>query len=220
VSDVADPRENLGVGEGAPPPGPLGGGPSLEDEERAMKGGKWKMMVAMILAVIAAVGLLVFAMRGDDSEQYRTLGRNVNGADGAHFNQFWGCALQNVDLRNLNKSQDLEAQIHRRAQTGTKRYTAMIDQRCMPKLAELKPKLDALIPPDDMREQLRAMSASAGDLRDAWAAYIAFVGGLQEPYDPEGNAEREHVNKIAKGWFDYRRSRKTINDAIREKINE
>ena len=217
---MADPRENLGVGGGAAPAGPLGGGPSLEDEERAMKGGRWRMIVGMIVAVAASVALLAWFLAGDDSEQYRTFGRNVNGADGEHFNQFWGCALQNVDLRNLNKAEDLVAQIHRRAQQGTKRYTAAIDQRCMPKLVELKPRLEALIPPQDMQDELRGLATAAGDMRDAWAAYIAFVGGRQEPYDPEGVDEQAHVTKIAKGWHEYRRSRKAINDALREKINE
>jgi hypothetical protein len=220
VPAVADPRENLGVGGGAAPVGPLGGGPSLEDEEKAMKGGRWRMIVGMIVAVLAAVGLLAWAMTGDDMQEYRTFGRNINGYDGEHFNQFWACTLQNVDLRNLNKTEDLVAQIHRRAQTGNKRYTAVVNQRCMPKLAELKPKLDALIAPADMQAQLQELSNSAGQMRDAWAAYIAYVDGLTEPYDAEGEAAQDHVRSIAKGWYDYRRSRKTINDALKTKINE
>jgi hypothetical protein len=221
---VADPRENLGVGGGGGAPlGPLGGGPSLEDEEKAMQSGKWRMVVGMIVAVVAAIALLGwFLTQGGDTDTYRTFGQNVNGARQAHFDQFYGCALRGVDLRNLNKTQDLVDQIHRRAQQGQKRYAGLVNEQCMPKLVELKPTLDALIAPEDMREQLRSLSSAAAAVRDSWAAYIAYVNGLppEEPYDPESEGAQEHVTKIAKGWFDYRSAHKAINDALRAKLNE
>lgn len=214
---MGDANENLGVGGGRPPMSPLGG-PSLDAEEKAMRKGKGRMLAGMIAAVVAAVVLaVVFLASGGEAEAYRQFGRNVNGLKQEHFDQFWGCALRGENLADINDNEALMAQIDLRGVQGSKRYVAHVRDDCMENLAELRSKLDALIPPEDMQGDVNELAEATSQLRSAWSNFIAHVDSA-ETYDSD--AAREPITQIARGWYDFRRVHAQINSTIREKIGE
>ncbi len=207
---------DVGIGGGTPPLGPVGG-PSLEDEEKAMHSGRWRMMTAMIVAVVLAVGALVWYMgSGGEDEAYATFGRNINGLGEKYFDQFWGCALRGTDLRNLHNDQDLRDNINLRAQQGGKAYADHVREQCLPMLGKLDDGLTKLLPPTEMQKDFQAMAASVPALESAWSGYIAYVDGLSGPYDPEAASEK--LGKIARGWYDFKRTHASLNKALRSKL--
>lgn len=210
---MADPNENLGVGGGMPPLGPVG---SLEAEEKALKKGKGRMLAGMIVAAIAAVAFLVWYMSSGGEDAYGTFGRNINGYDQQYFDQFWGCSLQGVDLRNIRTNDDLRGEIHERAARGGPRYAAHVRERCMPKLAEMEPKLTALIPPEDMAAKLTELNETVQRLRAAWGDFAGYLENLEGGYD-EDDAD-EKVGQIARAWYDYSRTHNELNRSVREKL--
>ncbi|MEQ9073347.1 MAG: hypothetical protein RLP09_05780, partial [Sandaracinaceae bacterium] len=87
-----DPNLNLGVGGGQPPF--LQRGPSLEEEEKAMRKGNTGVLIGgAVAALLAVVGLAVLLLSGDDGGEYRAIGQQINGMKTEHFDGFWTCAL-------------------------------------------------------------------------------------------------------------------------------
>jgi len=211
---MSDSNDNVPVGGGQPPLPPLGGA-SFEAEEKALKKGRGRMMAAMIGGVLAALAALAFFMAPDERETYREFGKKVNGLDEQYFDAFWACAFQNVDLRNLRTNEDLEAQIQRRSGQATKRYGAYVRDRCLPKLTTMEPKLEALLPPDDFKTQIRELSRSLNTVRSSWSEFIAYLDTVDE-YDQD--LARPGVSKISKGWYDYRRAHSALNKSLRERL--
>ena len=214
---MGDANDNLGVGGGQPPQGPLGG-PGLDAEEKAMRKGKGRMLAGMITAVVVAVVLaVVFMASGGEAEAYRNFGRNINGLKQAHFDQFWACALRGVNPAQVNDNEALQSQIHVRSLQGNKRYAEHVRDECMPKLQELRPKLDALIPPEEMQPKVRELGEAASALRSAWSNYIAYLE-TDDGYDED--TAQEPITNIARGWYDFKRVHGEINSEIRDKIGE
>lgn len=213
---MSDPNDNLQLG-GAPPPLSPIGGPSLADEEKAMRGGKGGMIAGMIITGVLIVGAVVIILfGGDGNDSYRTFGQNINGLDSEKFDPFWSCAFQGGFEAESN--QQLQEAIHQRAARGQERYAAMVRDDCMQKLEELEPGLTSLIPPEDMVEDLHDLETSVRDLRGGWSDFIAHLDGLEGDYDPE--AAGESVGRITKGWFDYRTTHSRLNATLREKLEE
>jgi hypothetical protein len=197
---------------GAAPP--LVPGPSLEAEEKAMRGGRGGLVAAGVVAVLIVVAAVVALVMGNDDSAYETLGRNVNGAKGELFDGFWHCTFgRDIDVRS---NEDLMRELELRASRGGKRFGENVRERCLPKLTELEPRLDVLIPPDDMRPALNDLLQATRDLRGAWSDYLAYLDGLEGPYDEEEAHDR--VVRIARGWFDFKNAHKALNDALREHL--
>ncbi|MBX3273331.1 MAG: hypothetical protein KF729_23915 [Sandaracinaceae bacterium] len=212
---MSDPNLNLGVGGGSPP---LGGGPSLQDDEAALrKGSVLPLIVGIVAAIGLVVGLGVVLLSGEDNEQYEVLGRNVNGMKAEHFDQFWGCALPNQPLDRLRTNQDLGEAIQKRASSSPQRYAAHVRSKCLVKLTEHGPRLRQLIPPEDLGAQLDALQAALTQLTDGWNGYLDALDRSSEGYD-EG-AAAPHLSKIAKGWYDYRTAHGQLNDTVRERLH-
>lgn len=211
---ASDPNDNLGVGGGMPPMSPLGG-PSLEAEEKAMRKGKGRMLAGMIVAGLVAVSLLVvFMASGGENEAYSNFGQNINRVKGT-FDQFWGCSLRGVNLRDITDNAALQAQIERRAQQGGARYAAQVREQCIEQLGTLRPELDALIPPEDMQADVNALAEASSQLRSAWVNFIAYLE-TDEGYDPE--TAHEPITNIARAWYDWKRIHSQINANVREKL--
>jgi hypothetical protein len=195
-----------------------GRGTSLEDEEKALKKGNTWVLVAGVLAGLAVVaGLVAVLARNDPSAPYRTIGQRVNGMKDEHFDGFWACALPNERLDRLRNNEDLTYAITRRASTTPGAYAQHVRQRCLVKLTEHQPPLQALIAPEDLQAQLSALSTATDDLRAAWNGYLEYLE-TAESYDDE--AARPQLIKIAKGWYDYKRAHGEINTTIREHLNQ
>ena len=198
---------------GAAPP--LVPGPSLEDEERAMRGGRGGLVAAGVVAVLIVVAAVIALMMGDDNSAYETLGRNVNGAKGQHFDGFWHCTFQGDPT--IRSNEDFVRELESWADRGGKRFGAHVRDRCLHELDELEPRLEVLIPPDDMRPALNDLIQSVRDLRGAWSDYLAYLDTLEGPYDVDQGHER--VVRIARAWFDFKTAHKTLNDALRERLD-
>lgn len=209
-----DPNDNLGVGGGAPPPSTLA---SLEAEEKAMRSGKGRMLVTMGAAVVAAVALLIWFMSPDATQQYREFGKKINGLDAAHFTPFMGCMLRGEDLRNIRGGAELRAELNLRAGRGGKAFGVYLRDQCSPKLADYEPKLEALIPPPDLSEALRALTVAIGALRGATSEYVAFLDE-HETYDVD--AAKPAVDKVIKAWFDYKVAHRAVNDGVRSRTTQ
>ncbi len=197
---------------GAPPLGP---GPSLEDEEKAMKSGKGGLIAILGGIVVLAVGGLAFMMSGGDAEAYETLGQNVNGAKRELFDGFWGCVFQG-DTDPANNT-ELASELHQRAARGSERFAEYVRRSCLPKLTELETRLRALIPPEDMVQSVNELIAATETMKGGWSDYVAYVEALEGPYDETTAADK--VSTIARGWFEFKSTIGAINRAVREKIS-
>jgi hypothetical protein len=212
---MSDPDLNLGVGGGPPP---LGGGPSLEEDEKALKKGRTGVLVGGVLAAVAATAGLVFLLvSGDDGEAYGAVGRQINGMKQEHFDAFWACALPNERLSDLRSDQDLRHAIEERARTAPGRYARHVREQCLVKLSEHEPRLQELVPPEDLQGQLAELSTALGDLRAGWDGYLDELDDVEGTYDEE--AFGPHLHDIAKGWYDYRHAHNQLNASIRERIH-
>lgn len=196
---------------GAPPLGP---GPSLEDEEKAMRSGKGGLFAILGGIVLLIAGGLAFMMSGGDAEAYQTLGQNVNGAKRELFDGFWACVFQgNTDPEN---NTELVSEIHQRAARGTARFGEYVRRSCMPKLTELETRLRALIPPEDMVQHVNELVAATETLKGAWSDYVAYLEALEGSYDEDTASDK--VSAIARGWFEFKSTAGAANRAIGEHL--
>ena len=172
------------------------------------------MVVAAVVAALVVLGAVIALMMGDDNSAYETLGRNVNGATGEHYDHFWHCVFAGEP--SIRSNEDFVRELDARAELGGKRFGALVQERCIDHLAELESRLEVLIPPDDMRPAKNDMVEAVRDLRGAWSDYLASLDTLAGPYDREES--RDQVTRITRAWFDYERAHGAINEAIRERL--
>jgi hypothetical protein len=203
-------------------PGVGGGTPqltrSMADEEAAMQTGKGRMMAAIIgTVVVVIVGAALFLVQDKGQEQYREAGKVVNGANiKGNFDTFWGCALQGVNLRDLDTADALIAQVDTRGSEGRTKYAKHIESRCVKKLSDMQSKLDILTVPQELQTDLSAMKDASSQLRGAWSSYMVYLTDSKESYD-EGEA-RNKVKEIARGWFEFKKAHSSLNKRLREKL--
>jgi len=208
--------ENMGIDGGDQPP--LGGGSSLDDDEKALrKGNTGPLIIGLLAAVVVTGGLGYVLMQGEDGDQYGTIGSAINGMKQEHFDQFWACALPNQSLSELRNDQDLRSAIHKRARRVPRAYASHVREQCLVKLNEHGPNLRALIPPEDLTAQLADLQTAITDLTDACTEYITYLEGATEGYSEDD--ARPTISKIAKGWYDYRHVHSGLNSSIRDHID-
>ncbi len=214
---MSDPNDNMGVGGGQMPLGPVA---SMEADSKAMKSGRGRMLAAMIGSVVLAViALIAYMASGGETEMYSQFGRNINGLRTNNFDVFWGCALRGENLGDINDNTALMAAINRRAANGRGNYARHVRDECMETLAELEPALQALIPPPEMQEKVRELEGAVGQGRSAWSGYIAYLEGIPEGEGYDEEDASEHVTAVARSWYDYRRLHNELNGMIAEKLD-
>lgn len=197
--------------------GPPLGGPSLEDDEKALKKGNTWVLVVGLVAGLAVVAGVIVLLASEQPNQYGTIGQQINGMKAQHFDAFWACALPNERLDELRSDQDLRVAINRRAHSSPGGYAQHVRQDCLVKLNEHEAPLQALIAPEDLSGQLAELGTSLESLRGAWGEYLDYLDHT-ETYDEEDAESR--VSKIAKGWYDYKHAHAGLNTSIREHLNE
>ncbi|MFW6050489.1 MAG: hypothetical protein ACODAU_04905 [Myxococcota bacterium] len=197
---------------------PPGGHASLEVEERALKKGRGRMVAGMAVAGVGAVAALVLYMASGGDEAHAQFGRQVNGLDQGTYDAFWGCVMQGYDLSRLRSDQDLRSELHQRAEQGRDRFGAHVRDECMPRLAELEPELERLVPPEGMGPPLRDLTGAVKQLRGSFSDFVAHLDGLdeEEPYDRE--AASEPVGRIAKAWYDYSVALSELNARLKQEL--
>ena len=203
----------------APLGSPLGAGPSLEDEEKAMRSGKGRMLAMMIFAVVASGAALTwYVFQGDAANSYREFGKTVNGIHNEQWLKFWECSLQSgAAYGRLRSNADLKTALDQRATRGGLRFARLVRETCMPKLGVMHDKFAALLPPDDLKEEVAAVATAADGLRNGFSEYIAFLDAAGTAYDVETSGPP--INKIAQAWFDYKTAFNVLNRKIRTRID-
>jgi hypothetical protein len=213
---MAGTDDNLGVGGGTPPPQV---GPSLADEEAAMQSGKGRMLAGIIAVCVAvAVGAVFLLMEGETHEEYRLLGKSVNGPDvKGNFDKFWGCALQNVNLRDLKKAEELIAQVDMRGSSAMRLdYGKHVRDKCMEKLTTMQSKLDIVTAPAELQSDISGMKDASGQLRSAWSSYLGYITDKKVKYDEY--AARPKIKEIARGWYEFKKAHAALNKKLKEKL--
>lgn len=210
----------FGSGMGMTPLGgaPGQGGPSLEEEERAMKRGRGRMMAAMIGSVLLAAAALAWFIARQQPNEYGQLGRQINGMRQEHFDVFWACALPREDLRDLQRAEQLIAEIAERAATP-RAYAQHVREQCLVRLDEHLAPLAALIVPDDLREGVAQLQAAIEAQRTAWRAFLGHLAQIDR-FDAEDETTRTMLTAIARGWYDYKVAHNALNGVIRRHLSE
>lgn len=191
--------------------------PTLEEDEKALrKGNTWVLVAGGLAGLLVVGGLIAFLAQEDPSEQYGTIGRQVNGMKSEHFDGFWTCALPNQPLARLTSNDDLRAAIEQRAERQPSAYAQHVRQRCIVQLDEHQAGLTTLIAPAELQPQLDALDAAIRDLHSSWDDYLEYLDRA-ETYDEAAAAPQ--LRSIAKGWYDYKIAHNQINSTIREHLN-
>lgn len=209
---------DAGKGMGTPDdPNPLD---SIEAEQKAMKKGRGRMIAAMVAAVVLAVGALGLSMAFGGESPYAKFGKRINGLDQRYYDGFWACTLQGYDLKRLRSDQDVRNQLHERGERGRARFGAYVRDQCLPKLAELEPQLQAMIPPEGMAAPVRSLSDAVARLRGGFSDYIAYLDGLQKDEAYDRDQASDQVGRIAKAWYDYGVAFAGLNKQIKQKLQQ
>lgn len=192
---------------------------TLADEEAAMRSGKAGSLVVMGLLALTALGGLFYLMGGEDQARvYGDLGKKINGLKQAQFDQFWGCALQGADLRDVHSNTDLETQLDLRARDKGQAYGEHLRDACLPLLESIGPALDTLILSGDLQTEVKELSEANGKLRSAVSGFVTYLDDPELEYDQD--AARPHIQGMARAWYEFKRGHGAINQLIRTKIGE
>lgn len=203
-----------------PPPSAGGPGPSLEEEERAMKSGRGPMIAFAVVVIAAIVGGGGWFLLTSGPNPYSAIGRQVNGMRAQNFDSFWACALPRTDPGDIRNNEQLIAEIHERASFSASQYAQLVRSTCLANLNDHVQPLDSLLPPDDLRPGIEALRSALRALIDGWSAYLTHLQGLTTGYDAESEEARRLVSAIARAWFDYKVAFGQINDTIRAHVTE
>jgi hypothetical protein len=205
---------NLGMDGGMPP---LAGGPSLSEQEAAMRKGKGAMLAGMIIAVVViAVGLFFLLSGTDEKFAYSDIGKQVNAIKLKQFDAFWGCAFKGVDLRDIKSSEDLAEQIDDRASQARSVYVKQLRDNCFSKLEQMQSKFDVMIAPEGVEKDVKTMREATSKLRSAWSDYASYVDNLKTDYDDE--IARPKIIEIARAWYDFKKAHASFNQTVKKKI--
>jgi hypothetical protein len=212
---MAGTDDNLDLGGQLPP---VSRGPSLADEEAAMHKGRGRMLVGLIAVAIAIAGGAGYLLsEGSQQQSYGEIGKKINGMKKEHFDQFWGCALPNENLRDIKTNADLESSIVNRAQAGAN-YGRHVRDVCMDKLAGIETKLDILLVPRDFEADTVAMNRAVKELRSGWSDYISYI------VDPKGEYSEElaqpKIARISRAWYEFRKAHASVNATLIKKLNK
>lgn len=199
-------------------PLPPVGGPSLEEEERAMKSGRGRMIAAGAFAVIAAVGALGWFMSTGGENEYAQVGQQINGMRSGHFDMFWSCALPREDVRDIDTAAELKAAVGRFA--ANPGYSRIIRTECLVHLDEHRAPLNALIAPPELSAPIAELSTALAALRTAWDALLEYLDRPDMHFDAEDPEADGLLTAVVRGWFDYRVAFGHVNDAVREHLPE
>lgn len=190
---------------------------TLSDAEAAMHKGRGGMIAAAVVAVLGVVGGVVFLMGGDDERRvYSELGKTINGVRSGAFDQFWACLLQGENLRDLKSNEDVVSKVERRAAGASARYAKQMRDECMPKLEGVEPKLSVLILPPDLKPAVAELTTAVGDLRSATSNFVSYLDQPELDYDEEES--REKIQKMARGWYDFRKAHADANKVLKEHL--
>jgi len=101
---MADEKEPAGE---APPTAPPQRQLTIEEEERAMHTGGWKLPVLLgLMAVLIIGGIGWFVMTGSESEEIDRIAGQLNRLHTEHFVAFYGCSKVPYEMRFYKTRED------------------------------------------------------------------------------------------------------------------
>jgi hypothetical protein len=187
---------------------------TLADEEAALRKGKAGSLIAVSVLGLAVLGGLFYLMGGDDNARvYGDIGKQINGLKQASFDNFWSCALQGEDLRDVTSNTELTARLDTLGRDGGRKFAENLRTACKPQLENIGPALDTLIVPTDMQGPVRAMSEAAANLRTATSGFIIYLDDPELDYDEV--ASRPHVQAMARAWYEFKKAHNEANQVIK-----
>lgn len=188
---------------------------TLADDEAAMRKGKAGSLVTMAVLGLAVLGGLFYLVGGGDQARvYGDLGKQINGLKQSSFDQFWSCALQGEDLRDVTSNTELVSRLNSLGRDGGREFAKNMREACRPQLENIGPALDTLIVPPDMQAHVRAMSEAASSLRTATSGFIVYLDDPELQYDEE--AAKPHVSAMARAWYDFKKAHGEANQVIKQ----
>lgn len=189
----------------------------LADAEGQMHKGRGGSLVIMGgLGVAIVVGLVMLVGGEDEARVYGEIGKTINGLERAHVEQFWGCALQGENLKELRSSTDVITKVDGRGLERGRNYGQHVRHKCLPLLEDVGPQLDVLIAPEDLKPEISAMQKGNEQLRSAWSGFITYLDDPELQYDQE--AAKPHVTQIARGWYEFKKAYAEVNKKIKVKL--
>ncbi len=190
---------------------------TMADDEAALKKGKAGSLVIMGLLACALLGGLVYLMGGEDQARvYGDLGKQINGLKQSAFDQFWGCALQDEDLRDVKSNTDLIIQLGGRASHRGRAYGVHLRDSCLPELEPVGPALETLIEPPDLEAPVQRLHDASNKLRSATSELIVYLDDPELEYDEA--AAKPHLQAMARAWYEFKKAHGEINQIIKQKL--
>lgn len=188
----------------------------VAEDEAGFKRGRASMLLGLLAAaLLAMIGLWQLLSHGDQARVYGEIGRRINGVRQEQFDEFWACALDGQDPHSVHSNAELRKQLERAADGGGE-YAAYLRESCADKLTEIKPELDDLIIPDDLKADVEALKAATGQLEASLGAFIACLSNPGQPCDR--SAAKSSLDGIARGWFDFQTAHASINRTLKAKL--
>jgi len=192
-------------------------GGALAEEEAALRRGPGGLVAGLLgLLVVVGAGLWFLVGDGDDVRVYGELGKQINGLKQANFDQFWGCALEGANLRDIKNNTELASQLTGRARERGQAYGLHLRDKCARKLTEIEPTLDTLIMPEDMKSDVVKLKAATSKLRSGTGAFISWLDNPEFRFDD--TTAREYIDQIARAWFDFRQAHADLNKTLKARL--
>jgi hypothetical protein len=190
---------------------------SFADEEAALKRGQSGLFGALaVIVALVAVGMWLLVGQGDDERVYGELGKQINGLKQAHFDQFLGCALSGANLKDVKTNTDLAAQLSGRARERGRAYGLYLRDACAGQLTEIEPRLDTLIMPEDLKDDVAKLKAATSKLRSGTGAFISYLDHPEFKYDEAASAP--YIETMTRGWFEFRQAHADLNKTLRSRL--
>ena len=189
---------------------------TLADDEAALRKGKAGSLFAVGVLGLAVSGGLFYLMGGEDQARvYGDLGKRINGLKQSSFDNFWSCALQGEDLRDVTSNTELVARLDSLGRDGGRKYAENLRDACQPQLKTIGPALDNLIVPEDMKAHVKSMGEAAESLRSATSGFIIYLDDPELEYDD--SLARPHVQAMTRAWYDFKKAHGEANQVIKQR---
>jgi hypothetical protein len=186
---------------------------SIEEEERAMHTGGWKLPVLLgLMAVLILGGIALFIMSGSQKEEIDEAAGHLNRMHTEHFVAFYGCAKIPHEVRFYKSRDDMTGRMAKIAWGSEKRYGAYLKSKCIPQFGDYGSQVAAMDTPEGMRAEVQDLAAKIRNLRSAWDEYIRYLDRT-EPEEPE-DAIVEHASPVANAFSEYFVSRNKLVKAV------
>jgi hypothetical protein len=191
-------------------------GAAFDIEAAAMHKGNGKKLVALTLSCAAVIGVSVLALGDLDNRQaFLDAGTRMNSLHEVGYERFWNCALIGMNQSQIKSADELESQIHKRAEHYGMSYATLM-KKCGSSLDSLERDLDVMQAPKPIQPQLRGMKEAVTTTRRGLHDLINHMERYGSKYDDD-DGER-YTGKLAIGWQQYRVSHQAFREALREHL--